>query len=173
MNNSRAYIFAVIVFYYLSFPVLCQVYDNADGALLPTSNNFAYPQSIFVDSNNGNIWVTDFDNNRVLRFDVSTLLFTDRRNNELSPQSFFLSQNYPNPFNDQTNITFSTKTSGKAVLSVYNVLGQEIITLFNGNTKANEIYSVLFNTKNLPSGIYFYFLSTENGIGVKQMCVLR
>jgi hypothetical protein len=138
-----------------------------------TANNFAYPQSIFVDSYNGHLWVTDFDHNRVLRFDVSTLTSMNDSQSPSILQNYFLGQNYPNPFNSETQIIFAAKTPGEVLLEVYNILGQKITTLFNEIVSANTTYSVSFDAENLPSGIYLYSLRTENGSDVKKMCLLK
>ncbi len=139
----------------------------------PSSSNFSYPQSLFVDSPSGQIWVTDFSNNRVLRFDVSTLASVDKTHGTVLPGDFFLGQNYPNPFNPATSISFSVKKTSRASLVVYNLLGQHIATLFNDVATANTVYSIAFNANNLPGGIYFYSLHTANGNAVKKMCLLK
>ena len=139
----------------------------------PAANNFEYPQSVFVDSPNGHIWITDFSNHRVLRFDVSSLTSASESEKILSPKNFFLGQNYPNPFNGGTQITFSTRLTEDVVLSVYNLLGQKVTTLFDDIATANTTYSISFDAKNLPSGIYLYSLRTVNGNEVKRMCLLK
>ena len=47
------------------------------------------------------------------------------------PEEFSLGQNYPNPFNPITQMEYSLPQSSKVVISIYNVLGQEIKTLVN------------------------------------------
>lgn len=141
--------------------------------ITPTASNFTYPQSVFVDSPNGNIWVTDFDNNRVLRFDVSELTKINEIYNSSLPTEFALEQNYPNPFNSSTLIKFSTNFSGNAKLEIYNVLGKKIMTLYNDIVTANTVYLINFDAKLLSSGIYFYSLITERGNAVKRMCLLK
>lgn len=91
----------------------------------------------------------------------------------LSPQNFLLSQNYPNPFNGETQITFSTNSTEDVLLTVYDLLGQKIATLFDEVAAANTVYSIAFDAKNLPSGIYLYSLRTVNGNEVKRMCLLK
>jgi hypothetical protein len=139
----------------------------------PTSSNFSYPQSLFIDSPNGNVWVTDFSNNRVLRFDVSTLTGVHQSHNSDSPESYFLSQNYPNPFNPSTQISFSVNNTAHVTLTVYNILGQAVATIFNEIATKNTVYSFIFDAKNLPSGIYLYSLHTLYGTEVKKMCLLK
>lgn len=139
----------------------------------PTNSNFAYPQSIYIDSYNGHIWVTDFSNHRVMRFDVSTLTSGEELYLSSFPSSYFLAQNYPNPFNSITNISFYTQSGGHVVLTVYNLLGEKISTLFNNIADANTVYTVQFFAKDLPSGVYMYSLHTHEKIEIKKMCLLN
>ena len=77
-----------------------------------------------------------------------------------APERFSLQQNYPNPFNPSTSINYELLTDGKVVLKIYNLLGQKVRTLVNGNQAAG-FRSVLWDGKNdsgssVPSGIYIY-----------------
>jgi len=84
------------------------------------------------------------------------------------PQNFDLKQNYPNPFNPSTVIEFALPKDANIKLAVYNVIGEEIYTLAQGNYKAGY-HKVMFNSNNignkLSSGIYLYRLSAidQNG----------
>ncbi len=83
------------------------------------------------------------------------------------PSSFLLTQNFPNPFNGETNIIYSLPENRKVELTVYDVLGTEIITLVNYLQDAGE-YKVTWNGKNsygaqMPSGIYFYRITAYRG----------
>ncbi len=82
--------------------------------------------------------------------------------------NFELAQNYPNPFNPSTNIDFSIPSNENVRLSVYNVLGQEIKTLFNGFMKSGN-HTINFNAVNLNSGLYFYKLELNGVSLVKKM----
>ncbi|MDE3057304.1 MAG: T9SS type A sorting domain-containing protein [Bacteroidota bacterium] len=78
------------------------------------------------------------------------------------PKIFELSQNYPNPFNPTTEIQFSVPRSGQVNLSVYNVLGEVVATLANGEVVPGN-YKVQWNATDanggkVSSGIYFYRL---------------
>ena len=79
-----------------------------------------------------------------------------------------LSQNYPNPFNPSTKISFGIRKAGNVDISVYNVLGNKIITLFNGYKPAGE-YSITFDGSNLSSGVYFYKIVSEGFVQTKKM----
>ncbi|MEJ2628897.1 MAG: T9SS type A sorting domain-containing protein [bacterium] len=67
---------------------------------------------------------------------------------------FRLSQNYPNPFNPSTTINYSLPESGYITIGIYNLSGQKIETLVDG-FKQTGIYQIKWETKGLPSGIYF------------------
>src|SRR3990172_8193084 len=77
------------------------------------------------------------------------------------PESFKLSQNYPNPFNPSTSIDFELKEDGKIKLAVYNLLGEEVAELVNGDINAG-VHKVDFNGVNLASGVYVYRLNVGN-----------
>ncbi|HSD65034.1 MAG TPA: T9SS type A sorting domain-containing protein, partial [Ignavibacteriaceae bacterium] len=81
--------------------------------------------------------------------------------NKYTPDEFTLEQNYPNPFNPSTLINFGLSKNENVTLNIYNVLGQKIETLINGNYSAGH-HSVVFDAgaKGLSSGTYFYELIT-------------
>ena len=139
----------------------------------PTASSFAYPQSIFVDSRNGEIWVTDFDNNRVLRFEVSSPAGAAGPTGTTAPDMYALSQNFPNPFNPGTTITFALENTEEATVTVHTVLGQEVAMLFRGIADAGVRYALSFDATHLPSGIYFYTLRTAHRYEVKKMGVMK
>lgn len=173
MNYLRKLFFHALMFVSASLTLFPQSHVNHELMNPPTASSFTYPQSVFVDSQNGNIWISDFDNHRVLRFDVSTLTSLKESESSSQPQDFILSQNFPNPFNGETKITFSTKLTGNVVLLVYNILGQKITTLYDDVSTANTIYSISFSADDLCSGIYIYSLRTDYGTETKRMCLLK
>ncbi len=89
-----------------------------------------------------------------------------------TPITFNLNQNYPNPFNPATMISYSIPEKGIVNLSIYNSLGQKVMTLVNGNVDAGN-YNVQLNASRLVSGVYFYRLSAGNHVSVKKMMVLK
>ncbi len=88
------------------------------------------------------------------------------------PFEYALDQNYPNPFNPVTTIQFSLEKSGKTVLEIYNILGQKIATLVDGNLNAGA-YRYQWNASGMASGIYFYRLRSENFVATKKMVLVK
>jgi len=94
--------------------------------------------------------------------------------------SFRLDQNYPNPFNPSTKIKFSipfviaseAKQSQLVTLKIYDILGNEISTLVNEELSAGE-YEIEFDASSLPSGVYFYQLSTGSYSVTKKMVSMK
>ena len=93
-------------------------------------------------------------------------------NDQVHPTSpFVLHQNYPNPFNPTTTIQFSVPQDGYASLKAYNMLGQEVATLFSGIAKAGHYIPATFNASRLASGIYFARLQ-YNGKSLEQIMLM-
>ncbi len=88
------------------------------------------------------------------------------------PDEFKLMQNYPNPFNPSTTVSFHLPEKSNVSLTVHNSLGQEVEQLLNGEFSAGY-HQVIFDAKDLPSGIYFYSLSTSEQIFTKKMILLK
>ena len=85
---------------------------------------------------------------------------------------FKLSQNYPNPFNPTTTISFDLEKSGRVSLTVFNILGKEVSTLVNGyKTEGNHFVS--FDASGLPSGIYYYKITTPEYSETKSMTLIK
>lgn len=93
-------------------------------------------------------------------------------------KSFELYQNYPNPFNPTTTISYAVGTYSNVPLqyvdlSIYNIIGQKVVTLVNKKQPAGD-YQVVWNASNFPSGVYFYQLETDNGfIQTKKLMLLK
>ena len=96
----------------------------------------------------------------------------------LLPKEFALKQNYPNPFNPTTTIVFDLPTQAKLSLKVFNILGQEVAVLAQGEEFTAGTHSVVLHAEDLSSGIYFYQLSARGASGnefhqVKKMMLLK
>lgn len=90
----------------------------------------------------------------------------------ISPMKYELSQNYPNPFNPVTTIQFSIPEAGDVNLTVYNILGELVAELVNGDKEAG-VYTINFNAAELNSGLYIYKLTAGNFNEVKKLMVIK
>ncbi len=88
------------------------------------------------------------------------------------PISFDLSQNYPNPFNPSTRIDYAINQSGSVSLKVYDLLGREVATLFNGDQKVGR-HTVDFDGSHLASGVYFYKLQSGANSITKKLVLMK
>ena len=93
------------------------------------------------------------------------------------PTDFALNQNYPNPFNPATEISFSLPTPQQVRLEVYNIVGQLVKTLVDGQIEAG-VHSVSWNSPDqsehkVSSGIYLYRLSSDSFTQTKKMVLLK
>lgn len=88
------------------------------------------------------------------------------------PSTYTLHQNYPNPFNPQTQIDFSLPFAGHVKLEVFNVMGQKIAVLVDGQLEAGA-HSAVFDGRTTASGVYFYKLETSGISETKKMVLLK
>ena len=96
---------------------------------------------------------------------------------EVIPDNFTLSKNYPNPFNPRTNLDFSIPKRSNVALRIFNMMGQEVVTLIN-EKKSYGNYSVSWNGLdnkglNVASGVYFAELRTRNVRRITKMLLLK
>ncbi len=94
------------------------------------------------------------------------------------PDEFMLSQNYPNPFNPTTTIKFDVARSGHVRITVYNILGQSVVTLADGYFETGKGYRVTWNGKDVSgrevaSGIYICRLESGKFSKVKKMLLVK
>jgi hypothetical protein len=93
------------------------------------------------------------------------------------PIEFSLGQNYPNPFNPRTKMKYSLPRYAEVNITIYNVLGQEVVVLLNKQKEygyhviswdGNDEYG-----KQVASGVYFARLTTESFTQTKKMLLLK
>jgi hypothetical protein len=101
-------------------------------------------------------------------FAVSSAETDDR----IVTDDFHLFQNYPNPFNPATIIRFRIPDAGFVSLKVYDVLGNEIITLVNDFTTSGS-YEMEFDGSELPSAVYFYSINYNSSVKTNKMLLLK
>ena len=88
------------------------------------------------------------------------------------PSEFTLLQNIHNPFNPTTTIDYKIPFETHVRLVIYNVSGQQVAVL-KDEVEASGKYSVIWNAKGMPSGIYFYRLRTGEFNETKKMLLLK
>jgi hypothetical protein len=88
------------------------------------------------------------------------------------PTIFMLYQNYPNPFNPTTNISFSLPKDSRVRITVYNLLGQQIIEIVNDEFKSGR-HSISFDANGFPSGVYTYRMEAIDFVSTRKMLLIR
>lgn len=123
------------------------------------------PVTIFVDlGNNGTI-----DDTMLVS---DSALIQINNTNIVIPSRYALYQNYPNPFNPATTIHYDIVAQVKVQLSVFDILGREILILTNEEKKPGS-YKVNWNASDYPSGIYFYKLKAGDFTETKKMILIK
>ncbi|MBK8946147.1 MAG: T9SS type A sorting domain-containing protein [Ignavibacteriae bacterium] len=136
-----------------------QTYTELDGLI---SNNIF---DIEVDKNN-NLWIATDKG-------VSNFPNTPTSIKNIINENYKLSlSNFPNPFNPTTNIEFAIPKTSKVKLEIYDNLGKLVEVLLDKKINAG-IHNVRFNTKGIPSGVYFYRMTTEQSAITKKMILIK
>ena len=125
-----------------------------------------YRTSFNLWDGDGYVWIIEADKTTAVSL-----------NNNVIPEDYILHQNYPNPFNPSTLIQYEIPEKSTVRLKIYNLLGEEIKTLFQGTLLPGK-YSVVWNGSNndgkmVTSGIYIYRLETEHYVFWKKMSFLK
>ncbi|MBN1211643.1 MAG: S8 family peptidase [candidate division Zixibacteria bacterium] len=108
------------------------------------------------------------------KYDVITAIEIEEGNR---PTDYTLNQNYPNPFNPTTTISFSLPVSGEVGLEVFNLLGQKVKVLQNGQMSAGQ-HTLEWDATgddghSVATGVYFYRLTTSEFTQTKKMMLLK
>jgi len=86
--------------------------------------------------------------------------------------NYALIQNYPNPFNPKTTITYSIPKTSVTEISVYNLNGEKIETVFKGIKSAGN-YEAIWNARDNPSGTYFIRMQANDFVQVRKCVLLK
>lgn len=93
------------------------------------------------------------------------------------PTNYSLAQNYPNPFNPETNFDFALPRASNVELTIFNVLGQKVVTLIDQKMDAGTYRETWNGTSEsgapVASGIYFYRLTAGDFVTTKKMMMLK
>ena len=88
------------------------------------------------------------------------------------PEQNYISQNYPNPFNPSTTIQFGLSEKADVKLQVFNMIGQHVLTLIDGEKSAGN-HQIEFDATGLPGGVYVYRLQTSTYSDTKKFILLK
>ena len=124
-----------------------------------------------VSPNDTLINVTENDSSFYVEFvyvDISTGI-DDQQN---IPVTWYLKQNYPNPFNPVTRIEYGLPESGAVTIDIYNVSGQKVDTILDEHKKAGN-HSVIWNSADLSTGVYFYKIKAGKFETVKKAVLIK
>jgi hypothetical protein len=144
---------------------------------VPGNGTTSEPRSYsFLDQNvqNGNygyrLKQLDFDGSSNYSNEIEVLV-------NLQPDNFSLSQNYPNPFNPSTSIQFQVPKQSDVSIVVYDMLGQQVKSLFEASVQAG-IYTVQWDGSNnsglkMSSGSYIYRMNADGFVETREMILLK
>jgi fibronectin type 3 domain-containing protein len=110
-------------------------------------------------------------------FTTGDIVSVERFGNEI-PKEFALGQNYPNPFNPATSIRFALPSEATVRLEVYNMLGQKVATLIDGQHFNAGVFEAVWNARDdagreVSSGIYIYRISAGDHVDLKRMILMK
>ena len=134
-------------------------------------------------------WDTQWDQGDVVTFEYLSPISTEdvyiftpssntfRKSSANIPYTYELSQNYPNPFNPITNIKYSIPKNSIVSLTIYDILGRQIIQLIDKEISAGA-HNILWDGKNntgefVSTGIYYYKLEADNFVKTRKMILLK
>ncbi len=120
-----------------------------------------------VQGSDGQVTVTSGSYRRLF---VSFVTRVREDPNGLNAQT--LEQNFPNPFNPSTSIKYTIPKAGFVRLAVFNLLGQEVALIFEGNQSAGT-YEFGFEKADLPTGIYFYRINAPDFVETRKMVITK
>jgi photosystem II stability/assembly factor-like uncharacterized protein len=145
---------------------------------------------IILSKDNGENWIDISDNNML---HVNKFLFrknelfiatdesvwrsnpdslTSVAEDDIKPKEYFLSQNYPNPFNPSTTIKYSLPQTGRVTLSIYDLLGREVVKLIDEEKPAGE-YETKWNASSYPSGVYFIKMTAGQYSETRKLLLMK
>jgi uncharacterized delta-60 repeat protein len=133
--------------------------------------------AITVDSND-DFYITGYLSGGSSGYNIGSAKFNDQQVTIITnmesgiPSDFRLYQNYPNPFNPSTLIKFDVKDASIVKIVIYNILGKEISVPVNDFLRSGT-YEVSIALNNLPSGMYFYKMTTNSYTESKTMMLIK
>ena len=140
-------------------------YTVADSIRNPTATSLAFVEGMVADSARQPVAFEYLDGAIPIVLGVHDRLPT-------LPHAFRLEQNYPNPFNPSTTIRYGVPRRSFVTIKVYNILGQEVVTLVSEKREPGR-YQVVFNGSKLSSGVYFYRLQAKGYASTMKLLLMK
>ncbi len=145
------------------------------------STNGTYPIGYVVTVNTGDMLDyinTDDEDNELVGVDTSfnhmveVVGGTVGIGEDKLPSEYQLSQNYPNPFNPETTIDFRIDADSHVNISIFDINGNLVQELVN-EWKESGSHQVKFSGHSIPSGIYFYKMTTKGFADIRKMTLIQ
>ena len=130
-----------------------KLFKKSTGELLTLEADLIAPWA-----NNGLTLITLYAQAQSMNFDI--------------PTSTIIKGAYPNPFNPISTIEFSLSKNSQIELSIHNVNGEKVETLYNGYRNIGS-HQIMWNAEHYPSGMYFFTLNTPDGIHNHKLILLK
>ena len=89
------------------------------------------------------------------------------------PDAFVVSRAYPNPFNPQASFSFGVRQAQQVTVELYNMLGQRVMTVYQGTPAAGSTQSVLIDGSGLQSGMYLLRVQGENFVDTQMLTLIK
>lgn len=152
----------------------------AQGETLYFEQAFSFPSTINFHNATIVAWVQSDGTKEIYQSamrDLVTMPSVGIEDDPALPSVFNLNQNYPNPFNAKTAIDYSIGKNSDVKLSVYDLAGRLVNTLYNGVQEAGH-YQITWDGKDAngnltASGVYFYRLEAEGKNVTRRMVMLK
>jgi aminopeptidase N len=151
---------------FFTMPVQIKISTTAKDTIITLFNNQQNQSFTFIIGGEPTGFIFDPNN-----FILEDSFIEDPFNLDI-PKNFTLLQNFPNPFNSTTKIRFQTSARENVVIKIFDLLGNEIETIFNQEIETG-IHGINFNASSQASGVYFYRMYAGDFIGNKKMILLK
>lgn len=151
------------------------VFKLKNGAIDTVAFGLNFPTGLRF-APNGDLFVSSFADGQILKIIFSTTA-VETQPGEILPSEFALNQNYPNPFNPSTTINFEAPKAAQVSLKIYDTLGREVRTLFDGRLEAgthNKVWDGKDNNgMTISSGVYFVKMTSADFESAKRMLLVK
>lgn len=129
--------------------------------------------SVYPYFESGKIIASDMEKGLyVMRFDSTGIVGSEEEQGLRAPQKFALGENYPNPFNSSTRIPFILADRSEVTLTVWDIRGRLVRKIRPGKLEAGR-HHISFSGAGLPSGVYYYRLTTNQFSATEKMLLLK